>query len=974
MATRRRRGLADCNRAYMEPEENDSSEAASESDDIELIDCDVDSDEIDGSSSSDDVELKRELYKQVLLDFNRIKELKSKLKTSFSHQRKKMKSSKKPKDVFTRFSVKAFSSVIEALTPDEKIVIERYGFGALLHFDKCFVPNNFAKWVANLVDYKSGDIVLDGKVISLTKESVHSVLGLPIGGSAFPSDTVSGKSTVLEKIGKSSMPSVTFFVNKLTKNKEILPDEDFFICFMLVALNTFLCPNSSVSPSPIHFGIFADVERAKEFDWSAYVLNWLIESIKLFKKGKSSKATDSTTLGGCLYYLTVMYLDYVDFGPRRPPHTLPRISIWKGDMIKTYSDLDLKSPGCYGFRPLLDYCDTCYSKNPHLFDNPTYAASADSEFLAMIDSVSRYIASDVNNGTRASPLVPNVSSLCPEKQPSVHTQFTNKNSKLHSDHDGRSDLIPSSSNLNSSLLNQEHVTKFLDKLTRMRNSPATPKSSSKDFIRPANSCPPSWFAEEKLRVANSKLSTGKSVFQSGVGSLRTALHDISNGNMFGTQHSRNPTPNSCNRDLGKDIIMLEDDVEFVPDSYSPNSRPSQSGAMRDKEDSPPRFTPNLSSKRPSSTSNRNVSFALPSKTLELQKSPEVQVLREATLAQTVRSMTRRSDEMYNKKFSATPCSKATPVLSTTPTALDDASANSSYGLPRYQHRDSSTGGKVPIHGPRRVVKPGPLFNVDFETTKKKISVSKSELRNYKAICNLATSQFSNEDAVSIAKVRCTFWSPGESLKPGGLVNSFVVSAFCYSLYMNPAGAPDVSKSHYFFANIGENLHKDFDDANQDTIARAFKRSSRSRPLNHSNNLYFPICINDHWFVFVVDIKDRKFVFLDSLYHKDHEFQEIARDRLIPSFQLYWDRFVQVGMGFDEYEVLYPDVPLQPSDNIADSGIYAMMFLQCWKSPRSVLRNIFDSSDIPIIRVKIANDLLFLPGNSGMKNRVIEYEF
>ena len=57
-----------------------------------------------------------------------------------------------------------------------------------------------------------------------------------------------------------------------------------------------------------------------------------------------------------------MYLDYVDFGPRRPPHTLHRISIWKGDMIKTYSDLDLKSPGCYGFRPLLDYCDTCYSK------------------------------------------------------------------------------------------------------------------------------------------------------------------------------------------------------------------------------------------------------------------------------------------------------------------------------------------------------------------------------------------------------------------------------------------------------------------------------------------------------------------------------------------------------------------------------------------------------------------------------------
>ena len=51
-------------------------------------------------------------------------------------------------------------------------------------------------------------------------------------------------------------------------------------------------------------------------------------------------------------------------------------------------------------------------------------------------------------------------------------------------------------------------------------------------------------------------------------------------------------------------------------------------------------------------------------------------------------------------------------------------------------------------------------------------------------------------------------------------------------------------------------------------------------------LYFPICINDHWFVFVVDIKDRKFVFLDSLYHKDHEFQEIARDRLV-SYYLFF---------------------------------------------------------------------------------------
>jgi hypothetical protein len=49
---------------------------------------------------------------------------------------------------------------------------------------------------------------------------------------------------------------------------------------------------------------------------------------------------------------------------------------------------------------------------------------------------------------------------------------------------------------------------------------------------------------------------------------------------------------------------------------------------------------------------------------------------------------------------------------------------------------------MPIHGPRRVVKPGPIFNGEFETAKAKITVSKAEFGNYQAICNLATSQYS----------------------------------------------------------------------------------------------------------------------------------------------------------------------------------------------------------------------------------------
>lgn len=96
-----------------------------------------------------------------------------------------------------RFSVSSFSSVIESLTPEHRKVIDDFGFGSLLQFDKCYVPNKFVKWVGSLVNYRSADIVIDGKVISLTRESVHLVLGVPMTDLPFPSDPSTGKAIVL---------------------------------------------------------------------------------------------------------------------------------------------------------------------------------------------------------------------------------------------------------------------------------------------------------------------------------------------------------------------------------------------------------------------------------------------------------------------------------------------------------------------------------------------------------------------------------------------------------------------------------------------------------------------------------------------------------------------------------------------------------------------------------------------------------
>ena len=55
-------------------------------------------------------------------------------------------------------------------------------------------------------------------------------------------------------------------------------------------------------------------------------------------------------------------MDYVDFGARQVPLSVPRISVWKGSMIRDYADFDSKSPGCYGYHPLLDISRTYFSK------------------------------------------------------------------------------------------------------------------------------------------------------------------------------------------------------------------------------------------------------------------------------------------------------------------------------------------------------------------------------------------------------------------------------------------------------------------------------------------------------------------------------------------------------------------------------------------------------------------------------------
>lgn len=203
---------------------------------------------------------------------------------------------KKNEVSFSRFSCKYFSDVIAALSEHQKNVIRSYDFGSLLLFDSSYVLIKFATWIAKHVDYKSSEIILSNKVISVSKDSVSTIFGLPQGGLQFSRDFESGKKFILSKYGLSDLPSVRFFGDQFIK-KEQISDDKVITSFLIVALACFLCPNSSLTPSTKYLTVFEDIENLRNYDWSKFIYDWTMTFLKKFFK--------SNNLGGCLFYWAV---------------------------------------------------------------------------------------------------------------------------------------------------------------------------------------------------------------------------------------------------------------------------------------------------------------------------------------------------------------------------------------------------------------------------------------------------------------------------------------------------------------------------------------------------------------------------------------------------------------------------------------------------------------------------------------------
>ncbi|XBH76983.1 hypothetical protein VPH35_103531 [Triticum aestivum] len=131
-----------------------------------------------------------------------------------------------------------------------------------LRYYTFFVLIRFVCWIIECVETMSSQIIVaNNKIISISKDSVHCVLGLPNCGDLAKQDKDSVRNFILPRF--SLTPNNIFFGDMLISS-DFLSEEDTFICFMIHT--EFLT-------------LLIDSKHTSGFDFYALVYDWILTGI-----------------------------------------------------------------------------------------------------------------------------------------------------------------------------------------------------------------------------------------------------------------------------------------------------------------------------------------------------------------------------------------------------------------------------------------------------------------------------------------------------------------------------------------------------------------------------------------------------------------------------------------------------------------------------------------------------------------------
>ncbi|TVT97103.1 hypothetical protein EJB05_57664 [Eragrostis curvula] len=150
---------------------------------------------------------------------------------------------------------------------------------------------------------------------------------------------------------------------------------------------------------------------------------------------------------------------------------------------------------------------------------------------------------------------------------------------------------------------------------------------------------------------------------------------------------------------------------------------------------------------------------------------------------------------------------------------------------------------------------------------------------------------------------------------------------------------------------------------RDYAVKSFNGANSARKLYNSNLLYFPIFYRNHWLLIVVDLKNRCYLYLEpdcANYGPDSAYHRQMKETFAKNFFAIWEQTVQLDCGIPLLKGPYfVDVPQQLNEN--DGGVFILKLLEVFE-PNVNLHQKFTQVDIRNIRKKFVNEMIFAPKN------------
>ncbi|XP_019055651.1 PREDICTED: ubiquitin-like-specific protease ESD4 [Nelumbo nucifera] len=189
------------------------------------------------------------------------------------------------------------------------------------------------------------------------------------------------------------------------------------------------------------------------------------------------------------------------------------------------------------------------------------------------------------------------------------------------------------------------------------------------------------------------------------------------------------------------------------------------------------------------------------------------------------------------------------------------------------------------------------------------------------------------------------------MKDGEWVSSAVVNCIVDVLVLEQFTNDDLVKRYYFPSYFAEKILKD-EPPSLDELNAFYDPSLLRYDLWQYDMLFIPLCILHHWFLYVINLRDKKMQILNSLPEFIIQIEPKHHFRMKETCSQILSHLSGTPMPITEWGVEFTYLPIQK--NKSDCGIFMIKYMEYWDGQ---LTKSFSQDDIPYFRRKITADLL-----------------